>query len=82
MRINGERVTKPARAVAAGDVLTFPQGRAIRIVKVEALGERRGPASEARTLYSDLSPEPAPRGGRPGRNERREAIEHKRGPLE
>jgi hypothetical protein len=23
-------------------------------VKVEALGERRGPAAEARTLYSDL----------------------------
>ena len=33
-----------------GDVLTFPQG-AIRVVRVEALGERRGPAPEAQALY-------------------------------
>ncbi len=80
--MNGERVTKPARNVGPGDVLTFSQGRAVRVVRVEALAPRRGPAPEARALYTDLSPEPASREERPGRNERRKAIEAKRGPLE
>lgn len=38
-----------------GDVLTFPLGPDIRVVKVVALALRRGPAAEARTLYEDLS---------------------------
>ena len=82
VRVNGERVTKPARALGVGDVLTFPQGRVVRVVRVEAFAPRRGPAAEAQTLYSDLSPEPSSRGERPSRNERREAIEAKRRPLE
>ena len=55
VRINGDRVQKPAQAVGPGDVLTFAQGRVIRVVRVEILGERRGPASEAQTLYTDLT---------------------------
>jgi ribosome-associated heat shock protein Hsp15 len=55
VRLNGERVVKPARTVTVGDVLTFSQGRAVRIIRVAAIGERRGPASEARQLYVDLS---------------------------
>jgi ribosome-associated heat shock protein Hsp15 len=43
-------------------VLTFPQARDIRVVRVVALGARRGPASEARTLYEDLAPSEAPTG--------------------
>ena len=43
-------------AVATDDVLTFPLGRHIRVVRVAALGTRRGPAAEARTLYEDLAP--------------------------
>ena len=82
IRVNGERVTKPARSVGIGDVLTFPQGRVIRVVRVAGFAPRRGPASEAQTLYADLSPEPASREARPDRNERRKAIEAKRGPLE
>ncbi len=45
---------KPSRAVRPGDVLTFAQGSRWLAVKVEALGERRGPAPEARALYSVL----------------------------
>lgn len=56
VRVNAERVTKPARAVAPGDVLTFAQGRSVRVVRVVALGQRRGPAVEAQTLYEDLAP--------------------------
>ncbi|MBV1900780.1 MAG: RNA-binding S4 domain-containing protein [Kordiimonadaceae bacterium] len=56
MRVNGERVTKASVAIAIGDVLTFPQKRAIRVVELLALGERRGPAPEAQALYDDQSP--------------------------
>ncbi|WP_170764433.1 RNA-binding S4 domain-containing protein [Ruegeria lacuscaerulensis] len=54
VRLNGNRVLKPAQAVGPGDILTFPQGRIVRVVRIEKLGERRGPAPEAQTLYSDL----------------------------
>ena len=46
---------KPSRPVRPGDVLTFAQGSRWVAVKVEALGERRGPAPEARALYSALA---------------------------
>lgn len=76
VRVNGVRVEKPAHAVTAGDVLTFAQARQIRVVQVEALGTRRGPASEAQGLFTDLSPavsEPAPErvGARPTKKDRR-----------
>ncbi|QJF50708.1 RNA-binding S4 domain-containing protein [Roseobacter ponti] len=60
VRVNGTRVEKRSFVVTPGDVLTFAQGDAIRVVRVEAPGTRRGPAPEAQTLYSDLSP-PEPR---------------------
>jgi ribosome-associated heat shock protein Hsp15 len=45
-------IDKPSRAVRPGDVLAFAQGPRWLAVKIEALGERRGPAPEARRLYS------------------------------
>ncbi len=54
VRINRMLVTKPHYRVRPGDVLTFPQGHAIRIVRVLALGTRRGPASEAQALYEEV----------------------------
>ena len=54
LRINGQPTRKPGAGVAAGDVLTFPQGARIRVVRVMALGLRRGPATEAQLLYLDL----------------------------
>ena len=57
VRLNGERMVKPAHSVAAGDVLTFAQGDRVRVVRVLALGARRGPASEAQALYEDLTPD-------------------------
>ncbi len=53
LRINREHVAKPAQPVRPGDVLTFPQGNCIRVIRIEALGRRRGPAPEARALYTD-----------------------------
>lgn len=62
IRLGGTPVRKAHHALKVGDVLTFPLGPHIRVIEVLALGERRGPASEARTLYQDLSP-PTRRGG-------------------
>ena len=54
VRVNGTRVTKPGRDVSPGDTLTFPHGDRIRVVRILALGLRRGPAPEAQSLYHDL----------------------------
>ena len=61
VRLNGGHCTKPAHAIKPGDVLTAAIGSQVRVVKVVAPGERRGPASEARTLYEDLTPPPPPK---------------------
>ena len=56
MRVNGAPTQKAHYAVKSGDVLTFPLGPHIRVIKVLDLGTRRGPAAEAQTLYEDLDP--------------------------
>ncbi|MFC3076635.1 RNA-binding S4 domain-containing protein [Phenylobacterium terrae] len=48
------RLDKPSRSVKVGDGLVFAVGGRLIAVAVEGLGERRGPASEARELYSPL----------------------------
>ena len=58
LRISGDAISKAHHKVKPGDILTFPQGRHIRVVKILSLATRRGPASEAALLYEDLS-EPA-----------------------
>lgn len=55
VRLNGTKALKPAQNVTPGDVLTFAQGKVIRVVRVEAIGERRGPAPEAQGLYFDMT---------------------------
>jgi ribosome-associated heat shock protein Hsp15 len=54
IRVNGQPISRPGREVACGDTLTFPLGNRIRLVRITALGHRRGPASEAQALYLDL----------------------------
>ena len=58
-RINGQPCRKPGHGVTPGDVLTFPQGARIRVVRITALGQRRGPAGAAALLYDDLDPQVA-----------------------
>lgn len=53
--INGNTVKKPNQAVRVGDVVVLPQGGWQLTLRVLALGERRGPASEARRLYEEAA---------------------------
>jgi ribosome-associated heat shock protein Hsp15 len=54
IRINGFRVEKAGREVRPGDVLTLPVGRDVVVIRVLAGAARRGPASEAQTLYEPV----------------------------
>lgn len=81
VRCSGHPVNKASATVKPGDVLTFAQGRHVRVIRVVALGSRRGPAPEAQALYEDLSPPvaetalpeaaPRPGGPRPTKKDRR-----------
>jgi ribosome-associated heat shock protein Hsp15 len=87
VRINRDKAAQASDLVKPGDVLTITLDRRIFVWKVLAAGVRRGPAEEARTLYEDISPPPAPKGealpdaipalreagsGRPTKRERRQ----------
>ncbi|CEJ16256.1 Heat shock protein 15 [bacterium YEK0313] len=90
VRLNGQRVEQAHKSVRVGDVLTIGLNGRVKVLKVLALAERRGPYSVAQHLYEDQSPEP-PRvelpspvaerdegAGRPTKAERR-AIDRFRG---
>ncbi|UDL87877.1 RNA-binding S4 domain-containing protein [Mesorhizobium sp. PAMC28654] len=87
VRINRDKAAQASDMVKPGDVLTITLERRIFIWKVLNTGVRRGPAEEARTLYEDMSPPPAPKNesvrdaipalreagsGRPTKKERRQ----------
>ncbi|MCI3180604.1 RNA-binding protein [Caulobacter sp. CCUG 60055] len=52
------RLDKPSRTVRPGDGLVFAVDGRLTAVRVEGLGERRGPAAEAQALYSPLDAGP------------------------
>jgi ribosome-associated heat shock protein Hsp15 len=54
VRVNRDKIADPARTVKPGDVLTIALDRGVLVWRVLALGDRRGPAVEARALYDDL----------------------------
>lgn len=91
VRVDGVRISKPSHSLRPGVTLTFPQARKVRVVMVDALASRRGPASEALALYTDLTPpeendHPAnPRyegKGRPTKKERRNVRLSRPAPLD
>ena len=55
LRLNRRHIDRASAPIRVGDVLTFPLGNAIRVVRVLALGTRRGPPAEARALYAEIS---------------------------
>jgi ribosome-associated heat shock protein Hsp15 len=82
VRVNGQRIDAPSRAVRPGDVVTVALDRAVRVLEVLGFAERRGSADDARALCADIEPASsrpserpaAPREagtGRPTKHERR-----------
>jgi ribosome-associated heat shock protein Hsp15 len=61
VRINGQRIHSPSRAVRGGDVVTVALQGAVRVLKVSHFAERRGSANDARTLWEDLAEAAAPK---------------------
>ncbi len=55
LRLNSNKIIKPASKVKINDVLTINHINMVRIIQVQSLGSRRGPANEAYKLYNDLS---------------------------
>jgi ribosome-associated heat shock protein Hsp15 len=53
--VNGLTVGKANHMVRIGDAVALPQGAFCRTVRVLALGWRRGPAAEARSLYEETA---------------------------
>ncbi|HEV3371717.1 MAG TPA: S4 domain-containing protein [Xanthobacteraceae bacterium] len=92
VRVNGQRIDGASRPVRLGDVVTVALDRSVRILKVAAFAERRGPAESVHDLLEDLTPAPEPSAappapapgarqagtGRPTKRDRR-AIAHMRG---
>ncbi|SMO55714.1 RNA-binding S4 domain-containing protein [Paracoccus laeviglucosivorans] len=55
IRLNGNPCRKPAQNVRGGDTVTVSAHGRVRVLRVVDLGERRGPATEAATLYDELT---------------------------
>jgi ribosome-associated heat shock protein Hsp15 len=55
VRVNGARVDAPGHHVRAGDVITVALDRRVRVLKVRAFADRRGPPMAAATLYDELT---------------------------
>jgi ribosome-associated heat shock protein Hsp15 len=55
IRINRQPTDKAHARLRVGDVLTVPVHGSVRVVRVVSLAARRGPASEARMLYHEIS---------------------------
>ncbi len=55
VRVNRQPTDKPHAKLRPGDVLTIPLGDRVRVVRVVALAERRGPAVEAALLYEEIA---------------------------
>ena len=83
VRVNGQRIDAPSRAVRPDDVVTVALDRTVRVLRVLRFAERRGSADDARALWEDLAPaagrqkapQPGAReagAGRPTKRERRE----------
>ena len=73
VRVNGTRAAKPSAAVRPGDVLTFVLGVHVRVIRVQALGTRRGPETPAPAAARERG------AGRPTKAQRR-ALDRLRDP--
>lgn len=61
VRLNTEKIDRPAQPVRSGDVLTIALHSRVRVLEVVLPGTKRGGAPEAALLFIDRSPPPPPR---------------------
>ncbi|RYY26356.1 MAG: RNA-binding S4 domain-containing protein [Sphingomonadales bacterium] len=54
LRLDGRRIERSAVPVRIGSVLAFPLYGEVRVIRIEALPERRGPPDEALACYQNL----------------------------
>ena len=54
IRIDGKRVEKPSEEVRIGSIVALPLNERVRVLKVLALPDRRGPPAAARLCYEEL----------------------------
>ena len=59
LRIDGRRIERAAAPVRVGSVLAYPLNGKVRVLRIDALPRRRGPAAEAATLYTPLETQAA-----------------------
>ena len=59
IRIDGRRIDRAHAPVRPGNVISLMLNDRVRIIRAEALPARRGPPTEARSCYTDLSPVPS-----------------------
>ncbi|MGB7404971.1 MAG: S4 domain-containing protein [Pacificimonas sp.] len=55
LRLDGRVITRASACVRPGSVLAYMRAGKVRVIKVEALAERRGPFTTASQLYADLT---------------------------
>ena len=55
IRLNGRRIERAHAPVRPGDLITFPYGEGVRVVRAVALPARRGSAPEAHGYYEELT---------------------------
>ncbi len=53
-RLNGRRIERSAQKIGVGDVLVLPLSAGVLVIKIVALPQRRGPATEAQSCYRVL----------------------------
>lgn len=69
IRCNGIRVERAHQRIAAGDILTIPLGKTVRVIELLSIPARRGPAPEAQGHYRALdAPGSLPIAARPASN--------------
>jgi ribosome-associated heat shock protein Hsp15 len=59
LRLDGRRIERSSALVRIGSIIAFPLRGRVRVLRVEALPHRRGPAPEAAALYQELLTAPA-----------------------
>lgn len=55
LRIDGRVIDRAHAPVRVGNILTFAHAGRVRVLRIEALPHRRGPAPEAQACYQDLA---------------------------